>query len=603
MMEITKTKIDGTKIDSENIYYGFISGANEVIKEKIELNRINVFPIADGDTGNNLAYTMNSIIDNAEILDSPKKTLGSIADAALMGARGNSGIIFAQFVNGLYMETEEKNYIELSDFADAVNKAGDYAYEAISNPVEGTMITVISDWADSLISLQESTKNFKSLLTDSLKVALKSLSETPEKLQVLKDAGVVDSGAKGFVHFIEGFLSFVQTGEVESFKGMLGKIDLSEAAIDVHENFDSGYRYCVEGIIQGEALDLKSIKAKLETMGDSLIIAGNDKKMRLHVHTDDPEEIFFVLKDYGKIIFQKADDMRRQYESIYERKNNIAILTDSIADLPKELMDQHQIHLLPLNLIIDGTNYLDKVTVSSNHFYELMDELETYPTSAQITGKEAEKVLMDIAVNYDSIIAISVSSKMSGTYDALLKASKIPQLEDTKIKVIDSKQNSGAQGLVVKKAAEALEAGHNFDEVIEIVEETIKKTSIFVSVPTLKYMLKSGRIGKAQAFAADIVNLKPVVAIDDAGDGIVIGNAFSTRGNTRKIQNLVKDIMKEHKIESYAIIHSNAGERVDEFESYYSELIGKQPDYTMDISSIVAMSAGLGVVAIALTTE
>ncbi len=597
------TKVARTKIDSENMYYGFISGANEVIKEKIELNRINVFPIADGDTGSNLAYTMNSIIENAEILESPKETLGSIADAALMGARGNSGIIFAQFVNGMYMEIKDTDFVDLSDFAYAVNKAGDYAYEAISNPVEGTMITIISDWADSLKALESQAGNFKELLTDSLDVALQSLSETPEKLQVLKDANVVDSGAKGFVHFIEGFLSFVQTGEIESYENIFGKIDLNTAAIDVHENFDSSYRYCVEGIVQGAALDLKEIKKKLETMGDSLIMAGNNQKMRLHIHTDDPEEVFFVLKDYGTITFQKADDMRRQYESIYDRKHEIAILTDSIADLPKELMDQHQIHLLPLNLLIDGASYLDKVTISSNHFYDLMDELETYPSSAQVTSKAAEKVLMDIATNYDSIIAITVSSKMSGTYDALLKASKIEALTDTKIKIIDSKQNSGAQGLVVKKATEALDAGHTFDEVVEIVEETIKKTSIFVSVPTLEYMLKSGRIGKAQAFAADIVNLKPVVSIDEAGDGIVIGNAFSMRGNTRKIQQLVKDIMQKNPIESYAIVHSNGDQRAKEFEEYYTDLIGQEPDYVMDISSIVAMSAGIGVVAIALTTE
>lgn len=600
---MVESKIKGKELTNEEIYYSFISGANEVIKEKLELNRINVFPIADGDTGSNLAYTMNSIIENAEILKTPKETLASIADAALMGARGNSGIIFAQFVNGMYMEISEKKTVNLEDFAYSINKAGEYAYEAIANPVEGTMVTVISDWADSLSNLAKGTINFKDMLSDSLKAALKSLSETPDKLKILKEANVVDSGAKGFVHFIQGFSGFLETDKVEDLKTILGKIAFNDEAMNVHENFDLNYRYCVEGIVQGNDLKLKEMKEILETMGDSLIMAGNNQKMRLHIHTNDPEELFYFLKDYGKITFQKADDMRRQYESIYDQKNDIAILTDSIADLPKEIMDEHQIHLLPLNLLIDDVNYLDKLTISSNHFYELMDELETYPSSAQITAKEAEKALMDIAVNYKQILVITVSSKMSGTYDSLLQASKHPALEDTQIKIIDSKQNSGAQGLLVKKAAEALEVGHNFEELVEITEEAIEKTSIFVSVPTLKYMLKSGRIGKAQAFAANIVNLKPVVSIDEHGDGIVIGNAFSTRGNTQKIQELVKNIMKENEIESYAIVHSNAGERKEAFEEYYTELIGQEPDYTMDISSIVALSAGVGVVAIALMTK
>lgn len=163
------------------------------------------FPIADGDTGNNLAYTMNSIIENAEPFASPKETLGSIADAALMGARGNSGIIFAQFINGVFMETDDTDYFEMKDFARIVKKAGEYAYKAISDPVEGTMITVIDEWADSLVYLADSSKDFLELFSDSLKDAWVSLNETPEKLQVLKDANVVDSGGKGFVHLLKAF--------------------------------------------------------------------------------------------------------------------------------------------------------------------------------------------------------------------------------------------------------------------------------------------------------------------------------------------------------------------------------------------------------------
>lgn len=205
-MEMTEQKTEGlTKINGQTIYQAFISGANEVIKEKIELNRINVFPIADGDTGNNLAYTMNSIIENAEPFASPKETLGSIADAALMGARGNSGIIFAQFINGVFMETDDTDYFEMKDFARIVKKAGEYAYKAISDPVEGTMITVIDEWADSLVYLADSSKDFLELFSDSLKDAWVSLNETSEKLQVLKDANVVDSGGKGFVHLLKAF--------------------------------------------------------------------------------------------------------------------------------------------------------------------------------------------------------------------------------------------------------------------------------------------------------------------------------------------------------------------------------------------------------------
>lgn len=589
-------------INGENIYYGFISGANEVIKQKLELNRINVFPIADGDTGSNLAYTMKAIIDNSNMEDSPKKTLASIADAALVGARGNSGIIFAQFVNGLYMELEDKKDIEVMDFAQSVKRAAGHAHRAISNPVEGTMITVINDWADSLCTLGDTIKDFKVLFTDSLKVALVSLSETPEKLKVLKDAGVVDSGAKGFVHFIEGFLNFIKTGDIENLKSIASKVDFDASNIHVHENFDITYRYCSEAMIQGEDLDVGKIKKGIKNLGDSLILAGNKNKVRVHIHTSDPEEFFFKLRDYGKVTFQKVEDMKRQYESIYDRKSEIAIVTDSIADIPKELMDKYQIHLLPLNIIIEDTNYLDKVTISSSRFYELMDQLEQYPSSSQATLKEAEIMLGEVANNYNKILVITVSSKMSGTYEVLKKASESVK-DRVQIQVIDSKLDSAAEGLLVLKAAEEIEKSKSFDQVVETVKNSIEKTDIFVSVPTLKYMLRSGRIGRAQAIASSMINLKPVVSIDENGDGIIIGKAFSTRGNTKKIEELVKDIMEKTRIEKYSLVHANSGERVNEFKEYYTDLIGKEPEYIMEISTIVAMNAGIGSVAIGIITE
>ena len=137
-------------INSEKLYAAFLAGAHEVIKQKNELNKINVFPVADGDTGTNLAFTMHAIIEEARLEDSAKKTMGTIAEAALVGARGNSGIIFAQFINGLYMGLDDKEDISIKGFSRSVTNAVTHAHKAISNPVEGTMITVMRDWASSI---------------------------------------------------------------------------------------------------------------------------------------------------------------------------------------------------------------------------------------------------------------------------------------------------------------------------------------------------------------------------------------------------------------------------------------------------------------------
>ncbi len=591
------------KMNSENIYYGFVAGAHEVIKQRKELNRINVFPVADGDTGSNLAYTMNTIIQNANIESSARETMGSIAEAALIGARGNSGIIFAQFINGIYMEMEEIEDFSVKSFSNSVNKAVEYAYKAIAEPVEGTMITVMKDWADSLESHRENVADFNELFASSLEVALKSLMDTPKKLKVLRDAKVVDSGAKGFVHFVEGFLNFIKTGKIEADLHSSDELKLSDEHVHFEGDFDLENRYCTEALIEGENLDIDNIRENLKEYGVSLISAGNNKKMRIHIHTENPDNLFFKLKEYGRITYQKVDDMKRQYESMYSRNSDIALVTDSIADLPKELMDKYQIHLLPLNLLIEDTNYLDKVTITPSYFYKLMDQLEEYPSSSQPTVLEVEKALNELSEHYKSIIVVTVSKQMSGTYNSFIQAVEKLSKKDVKIEVIDSKLNSGAQGLVVLRAAEEISKGKSFNEVVKITRETVENTDIFVSVPTLKYMLKSGRIGKAKAMAANLMNLKPVVSIDEDGNGIVIGNAFSTNGNTKKIKELVHEIMEDKTISRYSLVHANASDRLEEYKEYYKELLGMEAEYIMEISPIVAMNAGIGCVAISVTAE
>jgi len=325
--------------------------------------------------------------------------------------------------------------------------------------------------------------------------------------------------------------------------------------------------------------------------------------VRIHLHTNSPAEMIERLTDFGQIIQQKADDMIRQYESGYKRKHKIALVTDSIADLPKELMDQHQIHMIPLNLLVEESIYLDKITISPSKLYRLMEESDTYPTSSQPTPKGAENYLNAVAANYDSIIVITVSKKMSGTHDTLRKAAEKLAESGKKITVIDSKLNSGAQGLVVLKAAEEIATGKTFEEVVQVIEHTINKTLIYVSVDTLKYMVRSGRLKKVQGFAAKLINLKPIVSIDKEGDGVIIGKVFSKKANERKLLSLVNHLVETKDIISYAIVHADAEGKALEYEKTFTNLIGKSPTYTTNISSIVAMNAGVGCVAIALTTN
>lgn len=589
-------------ISSEMLYHSFLSGAQAVLQQKKELNAINVFPVADGDTGSNLASTMYTIIEESSIQNTARNTFQSIADAALIGARGNSGIIFAQYINGITMSLEDTESLSLKDFADSVKKAVPYAYDAIATPVEGTMITVIRDWADAVYALRESAIDFVDILSKPLEVAFKSLLDTPNKLKVLKDANVVDSGAKGFVHFIEGFLNYIITGKKVEIQ-TLGWKDIEIDDYKFHKIEDLAYRYCTEALLSGTNLNHEAMKKRFQSMGDSCIVAGNTTKARFHIHTNTPQDFFYALRGYGKIVQQKVDDMKKQYETTHERKYNIALVTDSIADMPQAMMDEYQIHMIPLNLILEDSSYLDKVTITPQSFYTLMDEVESYPTSAQPNTKTVENLFSFLSSYYDSIIAITISKEMSGTYNTVCKAAEKQIQEGKKITIINSKLNSGAEGLVVMKAAEEIAKGRSHEEVVHCIEEIIPNTQILVSVNTLKYMVRSGRVSKVTGIAGKIMNLKPVVGIDQNGKGIIKDKAFSVKGNTKKLIKTIKQTMSKDGISRYAIVHANAPDRAKEFEKLCTDIIGYKPTYVTDISAIVAMSAGIGSVAVATMSE
>lgn len=585
--------MDTIALNNKLIYNAFVIGAKNVISEKNSLNKINVFPVPDGDTGTNLASLMQTIIDKASIKDTTAETMQTIVDAAIEGARGNSGIIFASYINGFY-ESIEKDDITIDEFITIINHAYDEAYQSINTPVEGTMITLMRAWANALNSLKDAGHTVVDLFTKAYEMLQLELKKTTEMLAVLKENKVVDAGAKGFVHFVEGFIKSLKGEEVS-----MEFHDIPEVTEALHIDHldESQFRYCTEALLAANDLNVGEIKSFLQTLGDSLVVAGNPRRLRVHIHTDVPDQVFQYLASHGKILEQKVDDMIRQFEMVNHKKYDIALVTDSIADLPQELVDQYQIHQYPLGLMINDTTYYDKLTIYSKDFYKMMDSLEVYPTSSQPNPKSLENFFSQLTTYYDKIIVLTVSSKMSGTYQTFLDATS--KFKDKKITVIDTIQNSGAEGLLVLKAAEAIDQEKSYEEIVSMIEKLKKESKILVSVKTLKYMVKGGRVKKVTGLVGKILNLKPVISIDDKGEGIIFDKGFSIKTSNKKIYQHLESVLKTHHIDKYAIVHANAPERAEAYEKMYTELIGKKPEYIMDISSIVALSAGIGTVAIA----
>ncbi len=587
-------------INGKFLYYAFVSGANQILEHQSEINEINVFPVKDKDTGTNIASTVRSVIDNIKPYKSYKKTANNIAEMALTGARGNSGIIFAQFLYGANQETPNKKTISLPEFAESVYKSITYVYEAVENPVEGTMLTVIKDWAEFIHKQKNIGNEFDKIFIKSLAVLEKSLKETTTKLKVLNKTGLVDAGAKAFVLFIKGAVDFVKNRNIRKIVfSSTEKISL----IHTEENPDEDikYRFCTEAIIKNISQSKEELKNFLGKKGNSLVVAGSEKMCRIHIHTNSPAEIFQSLKKIGTITFQKVDDMLRQNEIATKRKWNIALVTDSSCDLPQELIDFYQIHMLPISLNFGENHYLDKVTILPNQFYDMLESEADFPKSSQINEQAFTNLYSHLASHYDAIIALHLSKNFSGTYANSLKAAqRISKEFNKEIHVFDSKNLSGALGLLVFKTAQNIEAGHSFEKITQEIERDIKQTKIFVSVKNLNAMIKGGRVSAHKGLIANILHLNPIVSMDENGKSLLFGKSFGQKSGIEKIYKHIAKISCDKKIWNYIVLHANNPEEADKIANKMTEMIGKKPVAIINISPVIGMHAGKGAVSISL---
>jgi len=322
---------------------------------------------------------------------------------------------------------------------------------------------------------------------------------------------------------------------------------------------------------------------------------------RLHVHTNTPAELFNELRNTGTLAFQKADDMLRQSEVVYNRKWKIALVTDSTCDLSQDLIDQYQINMLPININFGENHYLDKVTIQPEQFYTLLKENKDYPKSSQVNEKSFTNLYSHLASHYDSIIAIHLSDKLSGTFNSSKKAALAISTEFNKpISVINSKNLSGALGLVVLRTAKAIESGLSHDQIVMMAENWATHLRIFVSVKSIKYLVRGGRVSAVRGIIARMLNINPIVSIDETGKAIVFDKSFNQRANMEKVMGYITKISKEKQIWNYIVLHAN-----NEYASqWYSEkmenLIDKKPVSVVNISPIVGANAGIGAAAVAL---
>jgi hypothetical protein len=515
-----------TQLSGDGFANALISGIHRVIDDQELLNQINVFPVPDGDTGTNLSLSLGAALPVLQ--QDGEKHLGtllaSVADALLDGARGNSGAIMAQFFQGMSDSAGELSRFTPYTFARAVVTGSDYAHDAMSNPREGTILSVIAAFATSVDdrSKRDADGDFPTLIAYALEESRQALADTQQQLEVLRKAGVVDAGAKGFVEMLDGMNEYLATGNIVA-EPDLSMLSIEAPLVTVGSSLESGYRFCTECIVTGTDIDRRKLREALADLGDSLVLAGTKRKAKIHIHVDEPERVFDVARGYGQVSAEKADDMRRQQTSSHDANRRFAVITDSAADIPDEDMERLDIHMVPCRVQFGDRGYLDKVSITASEFFEELRSNPNHPTTSQPAPGDFRRQYQFLASHFSDVLSINLTGMASGTLEAARSAAERVNAHG-RVHVINSRNASLGQGLLVVAAAEYAKAGLSVQDAIAAVERLIPDTRTYGLLKDLRFAVRGGRVPRWVKTIADL--LRATAIIRTVPDGRVASGTF-----------------------------------------------------------------------------
>ncbi|GMU42753.1 MAG: DegV family EDD domain-containing protein [Xanthomonadales bacterium] len=522
-----------------------IAGAGRVLARREELNRINVFPVPDGDTGTNLAFTMMAVLKTARGMRGADAgaVLARVAREAIDGARGNSGAILAQFFQGLAEALGRQREVDAHELADATSGAARAARACLAEPREGTMLSVIGDFASEMrVQVEAGVADLGELFRRALARARQSLANTPNQLPVLRAAGVVDAGAAGFVDFLEGVQDFIERG-----RGALRVVpEARDAADRGHDEVHleavesaSSFRYCTECVLSGSDLDLARVRAALAVLAlDSLVVAGGRERVRVHAHIDQPNRLFEALSGLGAVTARKADDMQAQARLRAAPFQRVRVVCDSAGDVPPSEAERLGITIVPVRLNFGEDDYLDRITMAPRELYRRLRAGGVHPRTSQPPPGDFRRAYELALSHCEQVASIDLSSKLSGTCQAAQTAARESGAD--RIRVLDTLNASAGQGLVAMAAAEAAQAGADLAGVIARAQDAMTRTRTFALIRDLRYGVRGGRL---PAFAEKLARWFGLTVLIADKHGLV--RPFSAlRGRHRLIERFATTVAR-----------------------------------------------------------
>ncbi len=392
------------KIDGEFLELMLQNGYRNIMLNQAEIDALNVFPVPDGDTGLNMTMTMSGGVENHESSKNVGEMMASFAHGTLFSARGNSGVILSQFINGFAKGSKDMDTMSISDFAKAMESGVKQAYKSVVRPVEGTMLTVMREATEFLSNNKDSFASFEDCFMSLMPVIRRSLDNTPNLLPVLEEAGVIDSGGAGFLTIVEG-MKLALEGEILSDDSKASSSLKPSSKISLlPDNGTLEYGYCTEFILQliysdhrADSFNLDEMIATLETFGDSIVAIREDNVVKVHVHTFTPEKVLAYARGFGEFLTLKIENMALQHnESIKENKKKKKHQKYAIATVASGRGIQEYLTGIGADVIISGGQTDNPSTEDFINAFDTLDAdyIVVLPNNSNVimAAKQAAKI-------------------------------------------------------------------------------------------------------------------------------------------------------------------------------------------------------------------
>jgi DegV family protein with EDD domain len=512
-------------VDGPRLARAVYAAADWVAAGREEINRINVFPVPDGDTGTNFSLTLRAVADALRALgDAPlSETARTMARAGVLGARGNSGMMLAHFLLGFAEALDGRETATAPDIARAIRQGSDRLYESLDDPREGTILTVARDAAIAAEPVAATSRDIREFMTRLLEEGEVALARTPELMAVLKEAGVVDAGGKGFVRMLEGVVRYIH-GDPILIGAQMAELerDVQAPAAAASVSAERDFQYCTEVLVRGDALPpANEVRSAMQAFGGSTVVAVLGDILKIHVHTDTPQAVFSYAERWGRVDTTKAEDMRVQHRRLaHTRRRAVTIVTDSSADLPDSVLDKHGIALVPLQVVFGDTTFRDRVELKPEDFYRRLRAASELPTTSQPAPAAFIQAFRDALQEADEVVAVLLGSNLSGTFASAQASIRAAALSG--VHLVDTRLASLGVGLLALRGAELAGLGWHGAQIASELTRLRSRCGMLLTVDRYDNLLRSGRISRGKAWLAGMLDVKPILSFDEQGQVVPI---------------------------------------------------------------------------------